>query len=93
MHQIELSDQVYEYAKKRAKEEGFQNVNDYIASVVSMDLPQGTETFDHLFTPERLAHIDQVSAEVKAGARTYTLDEVREHLSENRAEWLRKNSR
>jgi len=92
MHQVqlELTDQLYNQAKRRAVEAGFKSVNDYIADMVSDDLAIDTENLDHLFTPERLAHIDKAAAQIKAG-QGYTMEEVREHLAEKRADWISKN--
>ena len=82
MHQVklELSDQLYEQAARRAAEVGFKSVDEYIVGVVSGDLAEDAENFDHLFTPERIAHIDAVVAKVKAGGKTHSADEVREHF-------------
>jgi hypothetical protein len=43
-----------------------------------------------LFTPEVLAELDQISAEIKAGGKSYTMEEVREHLEKTRKEAVRK---
>ena len=82
MHQgqLELTDQFYDQAERRAIEAGFKTVGEYIADVVSDDLAEQTENFDHLFTAERLAHIDSVIAKGKAGGKTHTSAEVREHF-------------
>jgi len=81
MHQVqlELTDQLYDQAKRRAVEAGFKSVNEYIADVVSDDLTEQTENFDHLFTPERLAIIDKAAAQIKAG-EYQTSAQVREHF-------------
>ena len=81
MHQVqlELTDQLYDQAKRRAVEAGFKSVNEYIADVVSDDLTEQTENFDHLFTPERLAIIDKAAAQIKAG-EYQTATQVREHF-------------
>jgi len=89
--QIELSDQLFDLAKLRALEAGFESVGEYVADLMADDLVDDSENFDHLFTPERIAHIDGVLADIKAGGKTYTMEEVREHLAANRAEWIRKN--
>jgi len=82
MHQVqlELTDEVYDQAKRRAVEAGFTTVSEYIAGIVSDDLAADAENLDHLFTPERIAHIDSVIAKVKAGGKTHTAAEVREHF-------------
>lgn len=89
MHQVqlELTDQLYDLAKQRAIESGFKTVGDYIAGVVSNDLTDGTENLDHLFTPDRIAHIEAVRADIKAGGQTYTQAEVREHFRKRWESW------
>jgi hypothetical protein len=95
MHQIQLADDIYDLAKRRADEAGFESVDDYIVDLLDDDgeAYEDTPNLDHLFTPERLAELDRISAEVKAGGPTYTVEEVWEHLAEYRAEWIRKNSK
>jgi hypothetical protein len=51
-----------------------------------------SEQFDHIFTPEVIARLDRISAEIKAGGRTYTMDEVREHFEKKRKEWDRREA-
>jgi hypothetical protein len=51
------------------------------------------ENFDHLFTPERIAHLDRISAAINAGGKTYTIKEVKAHLKKKRKEWLKKQSK
>jgi hypothetical protein len=80
MHQIQLDDRLYQQAQLRASEAGIKSVDDYIADVVASDLSEKTENLDHLFTPQRLAHIDSVVAKVKAGGKTHTAEEVQEHF-------------
>ena len=67
MNQIQLSDQLYQEAQRRASASGFVTVDEYVADVLQHDLREETEDFDSLFTPERLAHIDQAAAQIDAG--------------------------
>jgi hypothetical protein len=92
MHQVQLNDQLYKEVRRRATEAGFSTVDEYIAEVLSHDLHDDTENLDHLFTPERLAHIDKAEAEIKAG-NFYTADQADAELAKRRAEWLRNNPR
>ncbi len=78
--QLELTDQVYDRARRRAVEAGFKTVAEYVADVVSDALAEDTENLDHLFTPGRIEHIDSVIAKVRAGGETCTAAEVREHF-------------
>jgi PHD/YefM family antitoxin component YafN of YafNO toxin-antitoxin module len=82
MHQVQLNDQLYLEAQRRAAEAGFSSVDEYIAEVVQQDLLE-PENLDHFFTPERLAHIDRAAAQIKAG-ESYTSDQVREHFRQKR---------
>lgn len=94
MHQLQLylNDQLYKKASRRAVEAGFKTIEEYAADVLASDLQDDTENFDHLFTPERLAHIDEAAAQIKAG-QSYTMEEVREHLATYRADWIQKNAK
>ncbi|MDR3692748.1 MAG: hypothetical protein P4L46_25430 [Fimbriimonas sp.] len=85
MHQVQIADQLYQEAEKRARVAGFATVDEYVADALAADLHE--EGFDHLFTPERIAHFDRISAEVKAGGKTYTPDEVREHFRKKWEGW------
>jgi hypothetical protein len=53
--------------------------------VVSQDLVEDTgaqtPNLDHLFTPERLAHIDEAAAEIRAG-NCFTAKQIREHFKQ-----------
>ncbi len=86
MQSIQLADDIYDQAKRRADAAGFDSVDDYIAEMLSDDIHE-----DHIFTLEQLSMIDKSLAEVRAGAKINTPEEVEEMLAENRAEWMRKN--
>jgi hypothetical protein len=90
MHQIQLSDQLFLIAQRRAAEAGFGSVDEYVADMLQHDLEDQSENFDHLFTPERLAHIDRAAAEIDAGLGL-TLEQVDAELAKRRAEWLSQN--
>ncbi|HEY1685695.1 MAG TPA: hypothetical protein VGG19_13085 [Tepidisphaeraceae bacterium] len=88
MPQIQLADQIYKEAQRRAAEGGFSSVDDYVADVISQSIHQPAENYDHLFTPERIAHLDRISAAIKAGAKTYSTAEVQAHFEQKRKQWL-----
>jgi hypothetical protein len=92
MHQVQLPERLYKEAERRAVEAGFANVDEYVAQVVGQDLAAEAEDFDFLFTPERLAQFDPISAEIKAGAKTYSMDEVGEHFEKRGDAWRRQGS-
>lgn len=79
MHQVYLSDQLYQEAQRRAAEAGFVSVDEFIADILKQDFDEEIEDLDRFFTPERLAKIDQAAAQVKAG-QFFTSDQVREHF-------------
>ena len=87
MSQIRLPDHLYKEAHRKAADAGFASVDDYVADVVSHDLHEANEDFASLFTPERLAELDRISAEMKAGGKTFTMEEMQEHLEEKRKTW------
>jgi hypothetical protein len=92
MHKVQLTDQLYKEAQRRALEAGYATVDEYIANMVSNDMHDETENLDHLFTPEVIAHLDKISADIRAGGKTYTMEEVDEYLAEKRHEWLRNHA-
>jgi hypothetical protein len=42
------------------------------------------DNFDHLFTPAAVADLRSISAAIKAGGKTYTMDEVDQHFIQKR---------
>ena len=91
MQPVHLSDQLYQEAQRRAAVAGFENVDAYVAYMLSHDFQLADENLDHLFTPERLALIDQAAADVAAG-NAFTLDEARASLARTRDAWLREHA-
>ena len=94
MPQIQLDDQVFKAAQHRAAVGGYSSVDEYISDIVVHDLAEDnageTPNLDHLFTPERLAEINQAAADVEAG-NYFTAEQVREHFKQKRAAWIQKN--
>jgi hypothetical protein len=96
MQQIQLNEQLYKDAQRRATEagfSGFSSVDEYVADVVSHDLVEGspdqTPNLDHLFTPEQLAIIDAAAAEIKDG-NCFSAEQVREHSKQKESAWTQK---
>ncbi len=81
MHQINLSEQLFRDVQRRAEAAGFESVDEYVADVLQQELDD--ENLDHLFTPERLAHIDRAIADIDAG-KGIPAEEVREHFRRRR---------
>ena len=96
MPQVQLNDQIFTAAQRRAADVGYANVDEYIADVIAHDLSgengEDIPNLDHLFTPERLARIDSAAAQIRDG-RFYTAEEADVELAKRRAEWLQKNPR
>ena len=80
MHHIELTDDVYEQAKRRAIEAGFTNVEEFIENFVIDCTGCESEDYDRLFTPAVIAELDRVSEGIEAGAKLFTQSEVDEHF-------------
>jgi hypothetical protein len=93
MPQIRLSDQLYKEAQRRAHEAGFSTVDEFIADQLESNFSGQQENFDDRFTPEVLAHLDEISADIKAGGKTYSMEEVDQHLEKKQQEWLRNHAR
>jgi hypothetical protein len=87
MTEVRLDDQVFKVAQRRASEAGFASVEEYIADVVAQDVADDAESFDHLFTPQVVRELEQTSAAAKAGGKTYTSEEVREHFRKKSDAW------
>jgi hypothetical protein len=87
MHQVHLADQLYQEAQRRATEAGFTTVDEYVADVIAQDLELCTENYDHVFTPEVIRELDRVSAAAKAGGKTYSPEEVKEHFRKRSEAW------
>jgi len=88
MHQVNLDDQLYEEARRRAEAAGFSSVDEYIADVLSHDFQLDDENLDHFFTPERLALIDEAAADAAAD-NVHSMERLSDALSETRDAWLR----
>lgn len=85
MRQIQLNNQLYEQARLRAAEAGFDDVNAYVASVLQQELAL-TENLDHLFTANRLAQIDQATHRLDQG-QGLTTDQADAELASRRNAW------
>ena len=85
--QFQLSEQLYDKANLRASESGFSTVDAYLAEIISGDLRDDPDDFDHLFTPAVVESLERASADARAGGKTYTPDEVREHFRKRLEAW------
>jgi len=87
MLNIELSDQLYQQARRRATETGFRSVDEYVAQVVASDVSDDLLSDEHIFTPEVVTELKQIDAEIKAGGKTYTEAELDEHFRRRSQAW------
>ena len=90
MHQINLSEELFQDAQRRATAAGFSSVDEFVAVVLSDALHDEVTNLDHFFTAERLAELDQSVADVRAG-KVMTLEQGRAELNKSREEWLNAN--
>lgn len=90
MPQVQLDEQVFKVAQRRAADGGYASVEEYIADVVVQDTLGDGDNIDHLFTPARLEQIDKAEAEIKSG-NFYTTEQADHELAKRRSEWLRTN--
>jgi hypothetical protein len=88
MPQLHLSDQIFSVAQRRAAEEGYSSVDGFVSDVLAQTLAPESDNHDDLFTPERIAELERISAEIKGGGKTYTMAEVDEHFQNKRKAWL-----
>jgi hypothetical protein len=86
MPQIELDEHIFRCAQASATEAGFDTVEAYIADLVVADRAGSTtDDFSHLFTAELLARFDQISREIKADGKAFTVAEMREIVAGRRS--------
>ena len=91
MHQIQVSDELYQEVQARAADAGFDSVDEYVADVLQQEFEVCTDELpEGFFTPERMAQIAEAEAEIERG-EFYTLEEVDAELERRRAEWQRQN--
>jgi len=79
MQQIHLNDDVFKAAQQRAAAGGYSSVDAYISEIVEHDI-NDEDNFDHLFTHEIMAHLDQIASAAAARGKTYTSAEISEHF-------------
>jgi hypothetical protein len=92
MPQIELDETIFMAAQRQALSAGYPSVDAYVADVVVHASQADADNADHVFTPHRIAELENISAEIKAGGVTHSLAEVREHFENKRKAWLAKHA-
>jgi hypothetical protein len=87
MHQVQLTERLYQEAQRRAIEAGFTTVDEYVADVLFHDLELSSEKLDDLFTCDVIRELDRISMAAKAGGKTYSPDELKEHFRKRSEVW------
>lgn len=90
---VQLSDQLYDQARQRASEAGFQSVDEYVADVLASDVGDDLANYAHIFTPEVVAELEKIDVEMKAGGKTFTSEEVDEFLRRKSEAWRDEHTR
>jgi hypothetical protein len=85
--QLQLSDQLFDLATRRAGEAGFASLSEYIVDVVSDEISSDVENLSQRFTPEVIAHLEQIRDQTASGAKTYSHKEVDEYLTQKANAW------
>jgi len=86
MHAVQLPDALYVEAIRAAAASGL-SLEEFVADAVQLHIPD-QENYDHRFTPEVIAHLDRIAADIDAGGKTYTSDGVDQMLFATKEAWL-----
>lgn len=78
MQIINLSDELYQVAQRRAADAGFDSIASYITDLLQKEVNTPLE-FSNFFTPARLEGIDRAAAQADAG-RVISIAEAHERL-------------
>lgn len=78
MHAVRLPDPSFIEAQRAAAANGLSK-EEFVADAVQLHLPD-PENFDDRFTPVVIGHLARIAADIDAGGRTYSAEEVNEML-------------
>jgi len=87
MFDVKLSDTVYKQVAEAAEAQNV-TVEQFVTEAVQLHLQ---DKLDNRFTPEVIAHLDRIAADLDRGGKTYTPAQVSEHLAANRDACLKKH--
>jgi hypothetical protein len=90
MHQVNLSDELYQSIQRRAVVAGFSGVDEFVVDILSHEIDGDTPDLDYLFTPERIAQIKQSDDQIQAG-HFFTTEQTDEELVKRKQQWQRQN--
>ena len=91
MHQVNLNDELYREARRRAEVAGFPSVDEYVADVLSHDFQLVDENLDHFLYAGAVGGSSTRRRPTRRPA-TCTMDQAREALARTRDAWLRGSS-
>ncbi len=91
MQHVQLTDALYKEAERRARKAGFHSVDEFVADRLETDFSDAKEDFDDRFTPQVVARLDRISADMKAG-KSVSPEEVNQHLADVREAWLKNHA-
>jgi Mn-dependent DtxR family transcriptional regulator len=77
MPKVRINERSFQAAQRRAADGGYANIEEYIADLIAQDVANEASGYEHVFTAELLARLDQISGKIKAGGKTFTMAEVR----------------
>ena len=86
---VQLNDQVFKVVQQRASDAGYSSVDAYVSDFL---VGSDGDDIDPLFTPQRLAHIDEADSEITAG-KGFTTEQAEKELALRREKWLQTNPR
>jgi hypothetical protein len=86
MQKVQLTDQLYKEAERRAREAGFASVDEFVADQLQGNFSEDPEDLDARFTPEVIARLDRVSADMQSGKKA-SKEEVDSQLANAREAW------
>jgi predicted transcriptional regulator len=89
MPQVQIPDELFEAVSNRARSGGFASVDEYVSQIITSEL-EGEVDSDAIFTPERLAQIDEGLEDIRQG-RVFTSAQVDEELQNRKLQWLKNN--
>jgi hypothetical protein len=63
------------------------SLDEFVAEAVQHHLPEA-ESYEPRFSPEVIAHLDKIAADIDSGGKTSSPHEVDEILAATKAAWL-----
>ena len=83
MPAIQIANPLYEQARDRAANAGFASVDEYVVEMLR-EAMGGEKNCEYLFTPARIAALDQIVKKMEAGGPTFTQEQIDAHFKARR---------